>query len=137
MEFTRSSVFDQTPDRPTVRTVFRSPATQRADILLDGAVNATLFSPDRYKPGRWHHLVARVGPQDFTLFVNGSIAARQTIGRPDHGEQELHLRVGRLFDDGNKSRQFVGAIDEVAIYDHALSDEEVLKHYQAMAADGE
>ena len=137
MEFTRSGVFGQGPNKPAIRTLFRSPATQRADLVLPGAVNTTVWAPDRYAPGRWHHLVARVGPHVLTLFVNGSVVARKGIKRPDHGEQELHLRLGRLFDDGNKSRQFVGAIDEVALYDRALTDEEVLKHYQAMAPDGE
>ncbi|MGC6459340.1 MAG: hypothetical protein ACON4R_13350 [Akkermansiaceae bacterium] len=29
-------------------------------------------------------------------------------------------------------RQFVGAIDEVALYHEAFSDEEIRKHYQVM-----
>lgn len=137
MEFTHSGVFGATPNKPAVRTVFRSPATERADMRLPEGVNAELISPDPYVPGRWYHLVARVGPEDFTLFVNGQVAAQQTIRRPDHGEQVLHLRLGRLFDRENKSRQFAGAIDEVALYDRALSDEEVRSHYRAMAGESE
>ncbi|BCX47278.1 hypothetical protein HAHE_11860 [Haloferula helveola] len=137
MEFTDSGVFGATPGNPAVRAVFRSPATERADMLFPGGVNAALTSPDRYAPGRWYHLVARVGTQDITLFINGDVAARQTISRPDHGEQELHLRLGRLFDGKNKSRQFAGGIDEVALYDRALSDEEVLKHYLAASENGD
>jgi hypothetical protein len=51
---------------------------------------------------------------------------------PDHPDQSCHLVVGRRtpdLRDRSDDRSFVGRLDELAIYDRPLSDEEVRHHY--------
>lgn len=132
LELTHLSQFHPMAQRPAVRAAFRTPATAHGWETVPGGLNSMLLSPKRYRPGHWHHLVARVGDHDFTLFVNGTIAAKETIERPDHGEQKLILRLGRLYGKAGLTRQFVGAIDEVALYPRALRDEEIARHYKVM-----
>ncbi len=135
MELTHTREFAPLPMEPSIRCIFRSPATEHPLDTTAGGLNSMLVSPTRYIPGKWYHLVARVDRQEFALFVDGEVVARQSVQRPDLGEQELMLRLGCMRHSIGNNRQFIGAIDEFAIYTKALSDTEILEHFRTMVGE--
>lgn len=88
-----------------------------------GGVN--VFSPQPYRPGLWHHLVGvRQGPT-MSLYMDGRLvhtvpipAARASI------PMQLVLGILPTHHEWDR-RRFVGALDEVALYDRPLAAEEV------------
>jgi hypothetical protein len=99
---------------------------------IDIHVTDSLFSENVYIPRRWHHVVAQKRDGRLDLFLDG-VLERSTPLEPDHPTLRCHLIVGRRTPEGQNpkdSRSFVGRIDELAIYDHPLSDEEVRRHFR-------
>lgn len=86
-----------------------------------------LYINDRINDDRWHHVAAVVEKGDppnlhdsVKLYVDGLPATIHDIGLldlwPIDTGSEIDVRIGR---------RFGGSIDEVRIYDRALSDEEI------------
>jgi hypothetical protein len=89
-----------------------------------------LFTPMGCTPGRWHHLVAVKTPQELKLYLNGQLA-RRLAGEMGSDEASYQLHLGELR-VSSVDRQFVGSIDEVALYLYALSDAEIERHHRIM-----
>ncbi|MGY1746890.1 PKD domain-containing protein [Blastococcus sp. SYSU D00695] len=86
-------------------------------------------SPLAYNDGRWHHVVATLGPQGMALYVDGRLLGSRTdtfMGQPFDG----YWRVGG--DTSWSGAAFLtGRIDEVAVYRTALSAAQVSAHHAA------
>jgi hypothetical protein len=99
----------------------------------DSAGGVNVFSREHYVPYRWHHLVAQVRDERMELFLDGALAESLPID-PDHSTQTGQLLLGRLtrvpIEHWWWSRPFAGRMDEVALYDHPISAEEIRRHYQ-------
>lgn len=96
--------------------------------LSSSAKDGTNLHPQKeYTPGHWHHICAVREGEDLRLFVDGALTASAKDGR--ELAPGLTLKIGQLY-MSVPVRQFAGQIDEVAIYDRALSDDEVQSHYQ-------
>lgn len=97
----------------------------------DIRIEFNVFSGPVYIPHRWHHVVAqKVGPR-MELYFDGAPAAPLSLA-PDHPDSACHLVVGRRTPDPTDTkdnRSFVGRLDELALYDHPLSPEEVARHH--------
>jgi Concanavalin A-like lectin/glucanases superfamily len=97
-----------------------------------------IYSTPHYVPGRWHHLVGQMNRGRMELYLDEEptyslpadpvrvIVACQvlfgrlsTVNTKDH---ELHRLI--------YSRPFVGRLDEVALYNHPLSIEEIRRHHR-------
>jgi hypothetical protein len=95
-----------------------------ADVLTTSAA---------YNDGQWHHVVGSQGPQGLTLYVDGAKAAHD--GQTQNQAYQGYWRIGgdNLGGWPNQpaSDFFAGAIDETAVYDHALSLTSVQNHYAA------
>ncbi|MGW0084547.1 LamG-like jellyroll fold domain-containing protein [Streptomyces sp. NPDC003393] len=96
----------------------------------------TITTVHSYNDGKWHHVVATQGSNGLKLYVDGSLRASNphtTGNQPSTG----YWRVGGDNLDGwaNKptSRFYTGQLDEVAVYDKALTASQVLAHYTAGA----
>ncbi|MDO8650309.1 MAG: LamG domain-containing protein, partial [Candidatus Berkelbacteria bacterium] len=79
----------------------------------------------------WLHLVATQESTDggantlVKLYVNGALVRSQTLtGRPTTTSRVVYIGVG----DGT-TQWIKGLIDEVRIYNRALSDAEILQHF--------
>lgn len=99
---------------------------------LDIRVNDSLFSEGFYVPRHWHHVVAQKNDGRLELFLDGQLD-RSSLLESVHPTLRCHLTVGRRTpesDNPKDSRSFVGRLDELAIYDHPLSAEEVRAHYR-------
>ncbi|MGW7526171.1 exo-alpha-sialidase [Streptomyces sp. NPDC054783] len=104
------------------------PANNRIQGLItvrDGAIapqTAYVRTDTAYNDGRWHHLVLRRGGGRLSLFVDGTEASVADIPGSVSRNSPFGVHIGQRMD----SRAFfTGAIDEVHVWDRALSDEEL------------
>ena len=95
-----------------------------------GATGYCVLSPALATTNRWTHLVLTRSAGNLTLFVNGTAVATATSSGSLNSTTG-DLAIGRL--GSSSSMYFPGAIDEAAVYDHALSAARVAAHYQAAA----
>ena len=106
-----------------IRFLHRSPASD------DSELGTSCYSSDSYTLRRWQHLVAVKDGPAMKLYINGELSAEGE----DTNELPTGLRllVGRLYPTSSRSvRPFIGQLDELAVYDRALTPEEITKHYQ-------
>jgi hypothetical protein len=85
------------------------------------------FGVKMFKAKEWHHLVGVVNKKEMIYYLDGVEKNRGPYAGPMAGNS-TETEIGRAGDGG-----FVGIIDEVLIYDRALSDKDVK---QAFAAKG-
>lgn len=103
----------------TIRFVHHNPLSGKPGY------DTSCFSQDRYHIRRWQHLVAVKQGSEMRMYLDGHLAAtgiEHTTLSPG-----VQLRLGS--DVVNHGRNFVGQLDEVALYDRALSVEEIRRHY--------
>ena len=103
--------------------------------------NATrvLTSPGTYRNNQWHMVTATMGSAGMTLNVDGI----QVGSRTDTTQGEEYIGNWRLGGDNfsvsgqpgwpnvPSSRNFVGSVDEVAVYPTVLTASQILAQYQA------
>ncbi|MFD8389838.1 exo-alpha-sialidase [Streptomyces sp. NPDC059680] len=104
------------------------PANNRIQGLItvrDGAIapqTAYVRTDTAYNDGRWHHLVLRRGGGRLSLFVDGTETSVADIPGSVSRNSPFGVHIGQRMD----SRAFfTGAIDEVHVWDRALSDGEL------------
>ncbi|MGW4960625.1 RHS repeat-associated core domain-containing protein [Nonomuraea sp. NPDC004186] len=112
--------------------------------LYRGATPANVMTTSRtVNDGQWHHLVLTGdGPKE-TIYLDGQSVATRTGSQPSPQTWLEYARVGVGDFDQNwpaapspgqyayVSFYFRGDIDEVALYDKALSPDEIVDHYAA------
>ena len=95
------------------------------------------YSHEPYVPYRWHHVVGQVNGDHIELYLNGRLSSNLSIA-PEHSDLPCHLVLGRLTNQPGTGlsvdRPFVGRMDEVALYDHPLTVEEIRDHHRLGAA---
>jgi hypothetical protein len=76
--------------------------------------------------GVWHHVVGVYAPPYLLVYLDGDRAAMNYVGYLGIDPNTLDLLIGgsRIV-DGELTRWFKGIIDEVRIYNRALSDDEI------------
>jgi hypothetical protein len=91
------------------------------------------FSNAPYTVRQWQHLVAVKSPTDMQVYSDGKLVnSVEATGPLPRG---LRVLMGQLFPvsseikDDVTSRLFSGELDEVAVYDRALTDDEVRQHF--------
>ncbi|MDH3582805.1 MAG: PA14 domain-containing protein, partial [Phycisphaerae bacterium] len=86
--------------------------------------NARLVGKTNVQDGQWHHLVTVYSGQKAQIYVDGRLEAEMPAsGAVPFDAQPL--RIGSNSQVGN--REFLGLIDEVRLYDEAISLEQVLE----------
>jgi hypothetical protein len=115
------------------RQFFHKPASIRFlhRWPIDYMIQFNIFSEHYYLPRRWHHIVAQKVGDQMDLYFDG-VPDRTMAIEPDYPTLACQLVVGRRTPEASNphdSRSFVGRLDELAIYDHPLSAEEVRHHY--------
>jgi len=87
----------------------------------DQNITGETFIPD----GVWHHVVATKDSGSVNVYVDGSLGGSGSTTRSLHPGG--FCRIGK--EHTSDRRDFKGIIDEVAIYNRALTPEEVMSHY--------
>jgi sialidase-1 len=104
------------------------PASHRITGLItarNGAAppaTASVRTADAYNDGEWHHLALRRGGGRLTLLVDGAALGTADVPGSVSRNSPFGVHVGQRMDG---RAHFTGAIDEVRVYDRALSDEEL------------
>lgn len=92
-------------------------------IGVGGASVATLAAADAVNLNEWVHLTATVDGAKIRLYINGVLTVEQDLVA-DVTDNTENFRIG----EGSRftGRSFLGRIKDVRIWDHALSDADVL-----------
>jgi ferric-dicitrate binding protein FerR (iron transport regulator) len=107
-----------------LRAMFRSPPG-----YIGGS---NLYSRESHLLHRWIHVAAVHSGTRILLYVNGSLSDEADVDQPFLNSR-LRPIIGRLQPHPNdEQRQWIGGIDEVAIYSRALTPKEVAAHHQAL-----
>jgi len=125
----------------TGRSVWFGLQNSNEDVVYAGFYNSGLRAVNPFTLGSWHHVVwVRVGGahhslEGSTLYVDGvAVATTQDTSLPAGGPAVVpdvtstDFRINRGHD---LTRYFQGIMDELALYDRALSSWEVEGHYAA------
>ena len=128
------------------RAVYFGFSGDDAKKVFVGFYNGGLQSPGGASSvipkGSWHHIVwVRQGggtdQQGSTLYVDGVDVTSSLVADPDLSANGTTPTVTttafRINHTGDLSRFFVGTMDEIALYDRALSATEVMNHYSALS----
>ena len=106
-------------------SIFQGSESNLAFSLKMGNVARTAYSPANSVPlGEWTYVVGTYDGSRVKLYLNGTLVKTINIS----GEINAHnepLRIG-----GEKGAYFEGMIDEVKIYNEALSAEEISSRYE-------
>ncbi|NEA02131.1 LamG domain-containing protein, partial [Streptomyces sp. SID10116] len=84
--------------------------------------SASVRTTGAYNDGAWHHLALRRGDGRLTLFVDGTQVSAADVPGTVSRNSPFGVHVGQRLDS---RAHFTGAIDEVSVYERALSDAEV------------
>lgn len=101
------------------------------ELKLTGTVRNVITSTGEISAGKWHHLAFvfdSSSPPKATIFVDGKPAKTElfSVGKLDVGNS--NILVGR---DTASQRAFTGKIDELRIYNRALTEAEVKELYES------
>ncbi|MEW2043970.1 LamG domain-containing protein, partial [Streptomyces sp. NPDC005534] len=75
-----------------------------------------------YNDGQWHHLALRRGGGQLTLSVDGTTVGAADVPGSVSRNAPFGVHIGQRMDS---RAYFTGAIDDVRVYDRALSDAEL------------
>ncbi|MFC7882166.1 exo-alpha-sialidase [Streptomyces sp. NPDC057376] len=75
-----------------------------------------------HNDGRWHHLALRRGGGRLTLFLDGAAAGAADVPGSVSRYSPFGVHIGERIDG---RARFTGAIDEVHVWNRALTDEEI------------
>ncbi|NYJ06258.1 PKD domain-containing protein [Petropleomorpha daqingensis] len=92
----------------------------------------TVVSPRSYNDGRWHQVVASLGPSGMALFMDGQIVGSRTdttVGQSFSG----YWRIGGD-STWSGAKYFTGDIDDVSVYATVIPVGEVADHYALATA---
>ncbi|MCX4904098.1 sialidase family protein [Streptomyces sp. NBC_00878] len=104
------------------------PASGRLQGLItvrDGASaprSASVRTTGAYNDGQWHHLALRRGGGQLTLFIDGTSISTADVPGSVSRNSPFGVHIGQKLDS---RAHFTGAIDDVRVYDRALSDAEL------------
>jgi hypothetical protein len=101
-------------------------------LSLNNVLKGVSTGSGFYKLNEWYFLVGTYDGAAIKLFVNGVLVTSQeaTGTMKDYGMDLYIARLGNKSDYYNTIFHLPGKVDDVRIYNRALSDNEILKLYQ-------
>jgi hypothetical protein len=123
----RNVIFGQATGASFDNAVAVAPATNNIRFLLGGGSAHSLTSNALLSTGVWTHIVATWGPSGMALYVNGRLDnSNSTVGIWSTSLVNYNELIGRIDTTSfGLSSSFKGFIDDVRIYNRALSAAEV------------
>ncbi|WP_163509927.1 LamG-like jellyroll fold domain-containing protein [Fodinicola acaciae] len=97
----------------------------QAFLLNDGAAPPLVTGHTSVQYGQWHHAALTYDGVTLVVYLDGKAEAELALPKPTLGSSTL--KIGARGDDANT--RFHGCVDEVALYDHALTGPQVQAHY--------
>lgn len=101
-------------------------------VTSAAGASAQADSAPMIQPGVWYHVAGVRGTDFLQLYVNGQLVNQASVDFPqDYGNTPLYFGTsGVTYWDG----KFAGLLDEVSLYNRALSAAEIAAIYQASSA---
>jgi hypothetical protein len=98
----------------------------------DGATDTSVISPGSYNDGQWHHVAftRTRSTGALALYVDGALVASTPTGPTQALTGPANINFGRI---QSGTYYFAGSIDDVAVYNTALSAATIANHYAANA----
>jgi hypothetical protein len=93
----------------------------------------TADSSAQPKPGHWHLIGVVVRPGSAELWVNGKMAGEVELAKPVP-QTKAPLTFGGVDDNGRIRQNFVGALDEVRLFDKPFDARQMAAAYKPMTA---
>ncbi len=93
----------------------------------------TLGSETSPVPGHWYQVAVTLDAGQAGLYVNGQLEAQAELGRP-LPVTDAPLTIGGVDNAGRLMQQLFGAVDEIRLYDRALSADEIAAGYTPVSA---
>lgn len=106
------------------------PQVQFERTSFDGGSSATFGIPEEIFDDDWHHLVLTKTGATIRLYVDGALSTSGADADDIARVPEL-MALGSRNGGGSALNTFPGAIAEVALYDYALTAEQVAAHFAA------
>jgi hypothetical protein len=107
--------------------VLRGSNNGQASVTVGDGQWHPVSSKERLAPGEWRHLAATFGDGQLSIYVDGAL--KNSVKAPASLVPSTHrLRIGR--GSFAPDRAFHGVIDEVAIFNRALTADEVKAIYR-------
>ncbi|MGX1565136.1 exo-alpha-sialidase [Streptomyces sp. NPDC055506] len=95
--------------------------------------SASVWTDGAHNDGRWHHLALRRGAGKLTLFLDGAPLTTTDVPGSVSRNSPFGVHIGQRMD----SRAYLsGAVDDVHVWNRALSDEELASGAAKAAAGG-
>ena len=85
------------------------------------------------RPGRWHLVGVVVRPASAQLWVNGELAGQVKLTQPIR-QTRAPLTFGGVDDNGRIRQNFVGAVDEIRLFDRPLDAKQMTAFYKPVSA---
>ena len=92
-----------------------------------GGYNPVTYDAWEPEINQWYHLVVKRSGDDFMLYLDGSLVATGADSRPIP-DPNTSFQIGTA-EGGHPERVFKGLIDDIRIYNRALSDAEIQELY--------
>lgn len=96
----------------------------------DFSIGKSCLSEQPYRLRRWQHVVAVKEGVNMRLYVDGKLAGHEQV--ETNLAPRLTLVVGQPESDAPRDFWFVGQLDELAIYNRALTESEITTHYKTI-----
>jgi hypothetical protein len=85
----------------------------------------------RYEPKRWSHVIATRSEHELAMYLNGECVRRLQDKQARTTEVPLALQFGCHTGAAPWDHRFFhGELDEIAIYDRGLTEDEIADHYR-------
>lgn len=107
-------------------------------LLSDGSSFPQLESDGAYNDGTWHQVACVLdNSADYVyLYVDGAVIKSQFVSFGGSFSNSNSLLIGSLLNNSSLGFYYRGSIDEIAIYNRALSASEILNQKNAAKSNG-
>lgn len=97
-------------------------------IGMWGVNQGDVWSTTPFSAGRWYHVAATFDGKTVRFYLDGRLDVSKEV---PVNTATSPLAIGRIWGDYPDRARFVGAVDEVMVFGHALADNEVKQIYDA------
>jgi prepilin-type N-terminal cleavage/methylation domain-containing protein len=91
-----------------------------------------LYSKTKFRSNQWYHVVGTWDSTGMKIYVNGQLDNSSTNAvalKNTTGDLQIGAQLDQIFNPAYKNFGFAGTIDEVAIYNRALTAQEIQRIY--------
>ena len=83
----------------------------------------------KVSPNKWINITAIKNNTEYNLYING-VLSQQNTGKVNFSSENPSMRIGAYTQ--SQERNFKGKINNIKIYDRALTPKEVSLNYEAL-----